>query len=101
MLGLNMGLNMGFENELNNEYLHDNGINAYTRDNQFRSRDSKGKQTNSHSISLVESVFGNIGTNKKLKRFNLSGKNKVQSQWYMFCLIYNIEKLKNYGQLAA
>jgi hypothetical protein len=46
-------------------------------------------------------VFGNITTNKKLNRFSLRGKAKVQGQWYLFCLIHNIEKLKNYGQLAA
>ncbi|MGO4893536.1 transposase [Flavobacterium sp. W21_SRS_FM6] len=61
----------------------------------------KGKQIYSHRMSVVEPVFGNIGTNKNLKRFSLRGKNKVQGQWYLFCLIHNIEKLKNYGQLAA
>jgi hypothetical protein len=61
----------------------------------------KGKQIYSHRMSVVEPVFGNIGTNKHLKRFSLRGKTKVQSQWYLFCLIHNIEKLKNYGQLAA
>jgi hypothetical protein len=61
----------------------------------------KGKQIYSHRMSVVEPVFGNIGTNKNLKRFSLRRKNKVQGQWYLFCLIHNIEKLKNYGQLAA
>ena len=55
-----------------------------------------------HRMSVVEPVFGNIGTNKKLKRFSLcSGKDKVQGQWHLFCLIHNLEKLNNYGQLAA
>lgn len=61
----------------------------------------KGKHIYSHRMSVVEPVFGNIGTSKKLNRFSLRGKVKVQSQWYLFCLIHNIEKLKNYGQLAA
>lgn len=61
----------------------------------------KGKQIYSHRMSVVEPVFGNIGTNKKLNRFSLRGKTKVQSQWRMYCLVHNIEKLKNYGQLAA
>jgi type I restriction enzyme R subunit len=26
---------------------------------------------------------------------------KVQGQWQLYCLIHNIEKLKNYGELAA
>ncbi|VAW95280.1 Transposase [hydrothermal vent metagenome] len=61
----------------------------------------KGKQIYSHRMSVVEPVFGNIGSNKKLNRFSLRSKTKVQSQWRMYCLVHNIEKLKNYGQLAA
>lgn len=60
-----------------------------------------GKQIYSHRMSVVEPVFGNIGTNKGLNRFSLRGKDKVQGQWQLFCLIHNIEKLKNYGQLVA
>ncbi|MCK5633381.1 IS1182 family transposase [bacterium] len=62
---------------------------------------NKGKQIYSHRMSVVEPVFGNIGTNKKLNRFSLRSKTKVQSQWRMYCLVHNIEKLKNYGQIAA
>jgi hypothetical protein len=40
-------------------------------------------------------------TNKSLKRFSLRGKAKVQGQRQLFCLIHNLDKLKNYGQLAA
>jgi transposase len=60
-----------------------------------------GKQVYSHRMSVVEPVFGNIGTNKKLNRFSLRGKTKVQAQWRLFCLVHNIEKLANYGQLAV
>jgi transposase len=64
--------------------------------------DSKeGKLYYSHRMSVVEPVFGNIGTNKGLKRFSLRGEEKVNGQWKLFCLIHNIEKLKNYGELAA
>jgi len=31
----------GFANEANNQYLHENNINAYIPDNKFRSRDPK------------------------------------------------------------
>ncbi len=61
----------------------------------------KGKQIYSHRMSVVEPVFGNIGSNKKLNRFSLRSKIKVQSQWRMYCLVHNIEKIKNYGQIAA
>jgi len=40
-------------------------------------------------------VFGNIGTTKRLNRFSLRGKKKVQGQWQLYCLVHNIEKLAN------
>ena len=61
----------------------------------------KGKQIYSHRMSVVEPVFGNLGSNKKLDRFSLRGKTKVDTQWKLYCLVQNIEKLSNYGQLAA
>jgi len=42
---------------------------------------------------------------KGLNRFSLRGnKRKVQGQWQLYCLVHNvhnIEKLANYGQMAA
>jgi transposase len=52
-------------------------------------------------FAVVEPVFGNITSNKGLKRFSLRGKSKVNTQWKLFCLIQNIEKLANYGKIAA
>jgi hypothetical protein len=40
-----------------------------------------GKQVYGHRMSVVEPVFGNITTTKKLNRFSLRGKRKVQGQW--------------------
>ncbi|MBA53962.1 MAG: transposase, partial [Pseudomonadales bacterium] len=42
-------------------------------------------------------VFGNLTANKKLNRFSLRGKKKVQGQWQLFCMIHNIEKIMRYG----
>jgi hypothetical protein len=61
----------------------------------------QGKYIYSHRMSVVEPVFGNIAINKRLNRFSLRGKKKVQGQWQLYCLIHNIEKLKNYRELAA
>ncbi len=61
----------------------------------------KGKAIYSHRMSTVEPVFGNMGTNKKLNRFTLRGREKVQGQWRLFCLIHNIEKLMRYGAMAT
>ncbi len=63
--------------------------------------DSKmGKQIYSHRMSVVEPVFGNIGTNKRLNRFGLRGKEKVNGQWKLYCMIQNIEKLMRYGNMV-
>ena len=74
----------------------------------------KGKLIYSHLISVVgrflllhfrppwrSASVGNIGSNKRLNRFRLRGKKKVQGLWQLYCLIHNIEKLKNYGELAT
>lgn len=60
----------------------------------------KGKLIYSHRMSVVEPVFGNIGTNKGLRRFSLRGQGKVQGQWQLYCLVHNIEKLGHYGQVG-
>lgn len=60
-----------------------------------------GKQIYSHRMSVVEPVFGNIGSNKRLNRFSLRSKPKVQGQWQLYSLVHNIQKLANYGQMAA
>lgn len=73
----------------------------YTDWMKHRVDSQKGKEIYSHRMSVVEPVFGNIGTNKGLSRFSLQGKIKVQAQWRLYCLIHNIEKLANYGSLAA
>ena len=61
----------------------------------------KGKRIYGHRMSVVEPVFGNLEHNKKLARFSLRGLKKINAQWKLFCLIQNIEKLANYGKLAA
>lgn len=73
----------------------------YTDWMKHRIDSDKGKRIYSHRMSVVEPVFGNLSVNKKLNRFSLRGKRKVNAQWQLFCLIQNIEKLANYGQLVA
>ena len=83
-------------------FIVEKGCKANYTDWMKRRVDSKeGKLIYSHRMSVVEPVFGNIGTNKGLNRFSLRGSRKVNGQWKLFCLIQNIEKLKNYGELAA
>jgi transposase len=55
----------------------------------------QGRQLYSQRIATVEPVFANIRHNKRLSRFTLRGKAKVGTQWRLFCLVHNIEKLAN------
>ncbi len=57
----------------------------------------QGRHIYSKRLGIVEPVFGNIRENKNLRRFSLRGKSKVDMQWKLFCMIHNIEKIKNYG----
>ncbi len=75
--------------------------NPFTDWMKKRIDSEKGKAIYGHRMSVVEPVFANITHNRGLKRFSLRGKTKVQGQWKLFCMIHNIEKLKNYGNLVS
>jgi len=74
---------------------------TYTDWMKHRVDSQQGKAIYGHRMSVVEPVLGNIGSNKRLNRFSLRSKKKVQGQWQLYCLVHNIEKLANYGRLAA
>jgi hypothetical protein len=57
----------------------------------------QGRQLYSQRIGTVEPVFANIRHNKRLSRLNLRGKTKVNTQWNLYCMVHNIEKLANNG----
>ena len=59
----------------------------------------RGRHIYSQRIGTVEPVFGNINTNKRLNRFTLRGKTKVNAQWLMYCMVHNIEKIQHYGSI--
>lgn len=47
---------------------------------------------------IVEPVFANIRYCKGMDRFRYRGKEKVNTQWQLFCLVHNLEKLAKYGK---
>ena len=61
----------------------------------------EGRRIYSHRMRGVEPVFANITIHNRLNRFSLRGKTKVNAQWQLFCMIHNIEKMANYGDLAV
>lgn len=56
-----------------------------------------GRQIYPQRFAVAEPVFANIRTQKRLDRFTLRGKVKVNIQWLLYCMIHNIEKIANYG----
>ena len=61
----------------------------------------EGRRTYSKRLGIVEPVFGNIRSCKKMDRFTLRGRSKVNIQWMLYCLVHNIEKIKNFGKTYA
>ena len=67
-------------------------------DRMKRAIDSEeGKARYGRRFASVEPVFGNIRHNKRLDRFTLRGRRKVNSQWQLYCPVHNIEKLAHHG----
>lgn len=61
----------------------------------------QGRRIYPQRLAIAEPVFANIRINKRLDRFTLRGKVKVNIQWLMYCLVHNIEKILNYGLAYA
>ena len=57
----------------------------------------QGRALYGRRIATVEPVFGNLRFNKRLDRFTLRGQRKVDTQWKLYCLVHNIEKLAHHG----
>jgi transposase len=59
-----------------------------------------GREQYARRLGIVEPVFGNLRHNKRLARFTLRGRTKVDGQWKLFALVHNIEKLANHRRVA-
>ena len=57
----------------------------------------EGRRRYAQRFATVEPVFANIRHNKRLNRLTLRGRHKVDTQWKLFCLVHNIEKLAHHG----
>lgn len=57
----------------------------------------RGRALYGQRFATVEPVFGNLRHNKGLNRFTLRGRKKVDTQWKLFCMVHNIEKLAHHG----
>jgi transposase len=57
----------------------------------------RGRRFYPRRMAIVEPVFANIRTQKRLDRFTLRGKLKVNIQWLLYCMVHNMEKIANFG----
>jgi transposase len=61
----------------------------------------EGRRLYGLRFATVEPVFGNLRHNKRLNRFTLRGQKKVDTQWKLYCLVHNIEKLAHHGYAVS
>ena len=59
----------------------------------------QGKQIYARRLGIVEPVFANICVHKRMHRFTLRSKLKVDVQWRLFALVHNIGKIHSYGAI--
>ena len=52
-------------------------------------------------LGIVEPVFANIRSTRRLNRFTLRGRHKVNTQWLLYCLVHNIAKVQRYGKIES
>ncbi|MBB1271249.1 transposase [Psychromonas sp. SR45-3] len=68
---------------------------SYTDRMRVKIDSSPGRREYSKRLGAIEPVFGNITVNIGMNKFTLRGQEKVNTQWQMYCLVHNIEKLRN------
>jgi hypothetical protein len=59
-----------------------------------------GKRVYARRLGIVEPVFANICVQKRMNRFTLRSKRKVDVQWRLFALVHNIGKIYAFGALS-
>jgi len=58
-----------------------------------------GKRIYARRLGIVEPVFANICVHKRMNRFTVRTKLKVDVQWRLFALVHNIGKIHSFGAL--
>jgi DDE family transposase len=67
--------------------------NTYNQQMIERFDTDRGRHCHSRRMGTVEPVFANIRGNLGLDRFTLRGREKVDTQWKLFCAVHNIGKI--------
>jgi transposase len=59
----------------------------------------EGKRIYARRLGIVEPVFSNICVQKRMNRFTLRNKLKVDVQWQLYALVHNIGKIHMFGAI--
>lgn len=70
---------------------------TYTAQMKRKIDSPRGREMITRRFATVEPVFGKLRHNKRLDRFTLRGREKVDGQWQLYCLVHNIENLAHLG----
>ncbi len=57
----------------------------------------EGRKIYSRRLGIVEPVFANMAAQKGMNRSTLRGSEKVNTQWRLYCMVHNLEKIARYG----
>jgi transposase len=59
----------------------------------------QGRRIYARRLGIVEPVFADICVHKRMHRFTLRSKRKVDVQWRLFALVHNIGKIHTFGMI--
>jgi transposase len=59
----------------------------------------QGKKIYARRLAIVEPVFANLCVHKRMNRFTLRSKSKVDVQWRLYAMVHNIGKICAFGAL--
>jgi transposase len=76
-------------------------VEALARQMYKKFNTQQGRAIYDQRAVIVEPVFANIRTHKRLDRFTFRGACKVNVQWKLYTIVHNIEKIVKYGSENA
>ncbi len=70
---------------------------TYTHQMKHKIDSPEGRHIYSQRLGTIEPVFGHIRSTLGLDQFSLRGKQKVNTQWLLYCTVHNIKKIFRFG----
>ena len=74
------------------------GEQRFTEKMKEKIDSATGRAIYSMRLAVGEPPFAHIRSILGLDRFTLRGKQKVNTQWNLFCIVHNLKKIHRYGK---